>query len=207
MAQLCGGTRLRKQRRRGNQKPTSTFSMCLTSYNALSLFLRHQLPGAAQLRTGGIRSIAHFQQPSIVLRSVTLLASGFGGAGSAVEAIEAVGMEFEVRLIFRQCLLWTLRFQQYVSDHFARWNAFWFIAQRIFLGGDGTQCLDGIAILAFGERQPGLGYFAIIFDGVGKIRFLGYLLFMNALNLREILANVVRLVQMRRPDCPLPVNH
>src|ERR1022692_4451006 len=42
---------------------------------------------------------AVFQQQRVVLICFALLAHGFGGAGCAVEAVEAVGIEFQVCLI------------------------------------------------------------------------------------------------------------
>lgn len=65
------------------------------------LLLRHQFFCAAQFRPGGIRAVADFQQEGVVLGGVGLLAGGFGGAGCAVEAVEAVGMQLQIRLIFR----------------------------------------------------------------------------------------------------------
>ena len=131
-------------------------------------------PILARGSTPGRVVLTNFQKQSIVVRSVTRPASGFGGAAGA-EAIEAVGHEFEVRRL-APAVVASLPTD---GDHFARWNAFGFVSE-IFLGGDGTQCLDGIVILDLGE---GLGYFAIIFDSVGKIH-VHFLLHESALSLR-----------------------
>src|ERR1700685_912843 len=84
-----------------------------------NLLLRQQLLGAAQFRTRGIRSRAIFHQERVVCRGRALLSALLSGASRAIEAVEAIWIEFQIRFIFRERLHGTLRFQQDFGDHLA----------------------------------------------------------------------------------------
>src|SRR5271165_1839570 len=126
----------------------------------------------AQFRPRRTPSIAVLQQQRVVLVCLALLAGCFRCAGCAVEGVEAVGIQFQIRLILHQCLLWVLGFEQQVGEHFAGGDPSWFVAKLVVLVGNGAQDGGGFVVFAFGVQNPSLGFLVVLLYAFRKIGLL-----------------------------------
>ena len=91
-----------------------------------------QLLGMTEFWPGRIPTVTRFQQRGIVGIRLWLLSRLFGSARCPIETVEAFGAQLQIGLIFDQCFLGALQFEQQICQHFPRRNDFGIVV--VFVG-------------------------------------------------------------------------